>query len=156
VHICALTGGTWAASLATQYVAARLAYHPHLGPWLYHASAAARERFSLVMHALLVAAAVALLTARWRRAVLPFAIGALTAVVARDAPLYSPDRLFVWYAAYHGVAAYRRVFLVAWGVFAIATVAATVAGSRLTAPRLDPTPTGQRQPERHFGDDIIN
>jgi len=156
VHMGALGGGLWAALLATQYVAAQLAYHPHLGPWLYRASDAARGRFSIAMEVSLIAAAGALLTRRWRWGVIPLSLVAATAVIARDAPLYAPDRIFVWYSAYHGVHAYRQLFLVAWSIFAVATVAGTVAAARLLVSSREPTPSAPRQPERYFHDDIIN
>jgi hypothetical protein len=145
----------WAAGLATQYVAARLAYHPHLGPWLYRASSSARARFGLAVVVCAIVAGIALCTRRWRWAVVPLALTTVSAMILRDAPLYSPGRVFLWYKAYHTVAAYRHLFLVAWGIFAVATVAATVAAARLAAMRHEPSMTERRQPDRYFGGDII-
>jgi len=142
--------------LATQYVAARLAYHPHLGPWVYRASAAARHRFSVMIPVCLVAACIALLIRRWRWSVILFLLTAETAVIARDAPLYSPDRVFVWYKAYHGVPAYRQLFLTAWAIFAAATVAATVAIARLAAVRRELTPTAPRPPDHQLSVNTFN
>lgn len=156
VHASALAGAVWAAAFATQYVAARLAYHPHLGPWVYRASASARQRFGLMIPVCLVAAGVVLLTRRWRWSVVLLLLTAATAVIARDAPLYSPDRVFVWYRAYHAVPAYRQLFLMAWAIFAGATVAATVAVARLAAVRRELTPTAPRKPDHQFDADPIN
>jgi hypothetical protein len=156
VHAGAVAGAVWAAAFATQYVAARLAYHPHLGPWLYRASSSARARFSIAIPVCLVAAGIALVTRRWRWAAIPLVLSTATAMILRDAPLYSPDRVFVWYKAYHTVSAYRPLFLVAWAIFAIATVAATIAAAQLAATRAEPVSNEHRQPDRHFDDDIIN
>ena len=87
VHAGAVTGAVWASGFATQYVAARLAYHPHLGPWLYRASSSARERFGIAIPLCLVSAGLALLTRRWRWAVIPLVLAAVTAAIARNAPL---------------------------------------------------------------------
>ncbi len=156
VHAGAVTGAVWASGFATQYVAARLAYHPHLGPWLYRASSSARERFGIAIPLCLVSAGLALLTRRWRWAVIPLVLAAVTAAIARTAPLYAPDRIFVWYRAYHTVSAYRPLFVAAWAIFVIATVAATVAAARLAATRYAPMVSEHRRPDRHFDDDIIN
>ncbi len=120
------------------------------------APSSARGRFGIAISLCLVSAGLTLLTRRWRWAVIPLVLTAATAAIARDAPLYSPDRIFVWYRAYHAVSAYRPLFVVAWAIFAIATVAATVATARLAASRYAPTVGEHRQPDRHFADDIIN
>lgn len=155
VHAGAVIGAVWAAGLATQYVAARLAYHPNLGPWLYRASPSARARFGLAVLVCGIAAGVALFMRRWRWGVVPLVLTTVSAMILRDAPLYSPGRVFVWYKAYHAVPAYRHLFLAAWGIFAVATIAATVAAVRLAATRPEPLMTEDRRPDRYFRSDII-
>jgi hypothetical protein len=156
VHAGAFVGALWAAALATQYVAARLAYHPHLGPWIYRASTGARHRFSLIIPVCLVVGGLVLLTRRWRWSVVPLLLSAETAHIARDAPVYSPVRVFVWYRAYHSVPAYRQLFLVAWAIFATAAVAATIAVARLAAAQHELTPTAPRKPDHQFDPHTIN
>jgi hypothetical protein len=121
----------WGAGLATQYVAERLAYHPHLGAWLYRASAADRPRLGGTVVICVVAAVAVLTTRRWRWGAVPLSLAALTARIARQAPLYSPERVFVWYAAYHGVRAYRQLFEGAWLIAGLVTLAVMVAAVRL-------------------------
>lgn len=155
VHVGVCCAAVWAAALATQYVAARLAYHPHLGPWLYRASSGARGLLKVAAMVFGAVAVIALMRRRWRWGVIPLVLAAVTAVVARAAPLYSPERVFVWYAAYHGMRAYRPLFLVAWTIFAVVTVAASLAVTRLAPVRFDPTPVERRLAERRFGSDIV-
>ena len=83
----------------------------------------------------MIAGGIALMTRRWRWGVVPFSFAAITGTIARSAPLYSPDRVFVWYTAYHGVPAYHNLFVGAWMIFGVATVAATVAALRLCTRR---------------------
>jgi hypothetical protein len=156
VHAGAAGGAIWAAALATQYVAARLAYHPHLGPWIYRASSADRSRLTAAIAACVVAAGIALTTHRWRWSAVPFSLAAITAMIARSAPLYSPERVFVWYTAYHHVAAYRQLFAVAWIIFGVATVAAALAAARLPAHESHPPPLERGPSNRPFGQDIVS
>jgi hypothetical protein len=146
----ALVGVVWSAGLATQYVAARLRYHPHLGPWVYRASAAGRSRLTLVVPLCLLAGAMALMTQRWRWGLVPFSFAAITGTIARNAPLYSPERLFVWYTAYHRVQAYHTLFVGAWLIFGVATVLATLAATHLCAREPRPTPPPRLPPASRF------
>jgi hypothetical protein len=140
-HVAALVGAIWSAALATQYVAARLAYHPHLGPWVYRASAADQSRLKVVMVLCVVAGGIASMSRRWRWGVVPLSFAAITGAIARSAPLYSPERVFVWYTAYHRVRAYHGLFIGACIIFGVASIAATLAALRLCAGELRPTPT---------------
>ena len=134
----AALGGLWGAAVATQYIAARLAYHPHLGPWLYRVSASARGSLGSWRVACALAVIGALLSRRWRWMAVPLGLAALSLTIARHAPLYSPARLFVWYAAYHRVAAYRALFAVAWSMCGVVAIAVTLA-ARAAAGRPEPT-----------------
>jgi hypothetical protein len=152
-HAAMLAGAVWSAALATQYVAARLAYHPHLGPWVYRASSADRSRLKAAIVFCIVAGGIALMTRRWRWGVVPFSFAAITGTIARSAPLYSPDRIFVWYTAYHRVQAYRDLFIGAWIIFGVAAVAASFAARRLCAREPRPTPLPRLPPPSRFGQD---
>jgi hypothetical protein len=152
-HAAALVGTIWSAALTTQYVAARLAYHPHLGPWVYRAPTADRSRLEVVVVLCVVAGGIALMTRRWRWGVVPFAFAAITGTIARSAPLYSPDRVFVWYTAYHRVPAYHSLFVGAWIIFGVATVAATLAALRLCTREPRPTPLPRQPPASRFSQD---
>lgn len=149
-HAAALVGMVWSAALATQYVAARLAYHTHLGPWVYRASAASRSRLKAAVLLCVLAGAMASMTRRWRWGLVPFSFAAITGMIARSAPLYSPERLFVWYTAYHGVQAYHTLFAGAWIIFGVATLLATLAATRLCTREPRPTPLPRLPPASRF------
>jgi len=149
----AAVGVVWAVALATQYVAARLAYHPHLGPWIYRASAVARDRLRVATIICCVAAIMALPMHRWRWGAVLLGFAAVTAIIARQAPLYSPERVFVWYAAYHTVREYRQLFVVTWLICGTVAVVVTIAIMRLTvgdrpSPRAAPTRWDSRALQR--------
>jgi hypothetical protein len=156
VHVGATAGVVWGAALATQYVAARLAYHPHLGPWVYRASVATRDRLRLVAIACCLAGVLALATRRWRWGAIPLGLASITATIVRRAPLYSPERVFVWYAAYHALPAYRQLFAGAWLICGTVALLVTLVVLRLRAggrppQRADPvrrvSPTMPRLPQ---------
>ncbi len=123
----------WAAAVATQYVAARFAYHPHLGPALVHLNP--RLMHGLRWAAAALAACAGLVLSVWglRWLTPPFAIAAASACAAGSGPIYAPHRVFVWYAAYHHIAAFAPIFRAGWLVFAAA--AAIVSGGILAARR---------------------
>ncbi len=123
----------WAAAVATQYVAARFAYHPHLGPVLVRLDP--RMMHGLRWGAAALAACAGLVLSAWglRWLVLPFAIAAVSAYAAGSGPLYAPHKVFVWYAAYHHITAFAPIFRAGWLVFAVA--AAIVSGGILAARR---------------------
>jgi hypothetical protein len=142
-------GAMWGAGLATEYVAGRLAYHPHLGAWFYHAAAADRPRLAWTVIICIVVAVAVLPARRWRWGAVPLSLAALTATIARQAPLYSPERVFVWYAAYHGLRAYRQLFVGAWLIAGIVTLAVTVAALRLATT--DDRIEGEMSPRQRLG-----
>jgi hypothetical protein len=122
----------WGMALATQWVAARLGYHPHLGAWIYRAPPWADRwlRWGSI-GAAAIAGLVLLLAARRRWAALPLALAGLSMTALRGGPVYSPTRVFIWYAAYHRVGAYRPLFGVAWFVLGGTTLALVIAVERL-------------------------
>lgn len=122
--ICAL-------AFATQYVAARLAYHPHLGPWLYRASGTTGARLRIVALGCFAAAVVVLASYRWRWSAVLLVVVAVSAIVAREAPVYSPTRIVVWYTAYREIRAYDGMFTTAAAIFAVSVVAITTAMLKL-------------------------
>jgi hypothetical protein len=121
-------GVMWGASLATQYVAARLLYHPHLGPWLYQAPATARGSVRTAAIASALAAAVALLKRGWRWLFVPLALVAISAMAVWAGPVYAPLRVFTWHTAYRFIPAYYTLFARAWiilgGVALVVTITA--------------------------------
>lgn len=124
----AAIGIMWGASLATQYVASRLVYHPHLGPWLYQAPAAARGYLRTGAIICALAAAIALLRREWRWWFAPLALAAISAMTVSAGPVYAPLRVFTWHAAYRGIPAYHALFVQAWvilgGVALVVTITA--------------------------------
>ena len=126
-------GGLWGLALATQYLAARLVYHPHLGPWLYRAPLAARASLQIWSVTCLVTAVVVLLSRRVQWTTIPLGLAAFSLALARNVRVYSPLRIFAWYAAYHKVTAYRGLFIMAWSIRGL--VAVTIALVALAAAR---------------------
>jgi hypothetical protein len=114
---------TLAASLSTQFVAARLGYHRHLGDALFRASVRTRVWLEAAMALCMVAAVVCLLGRRWRAGVIPLLLLAVTAFVIRDGPVYAPTRVFVWYAAYRRIPGYEHLFTMAWAILAGVSIA---------------------------------
>jgi hypothetical protein len=144
---------TWATALSTQFVGARLGYHRHLGAWLFRAPAAAHMWFGLGSVACVTAALAMLLTVRWRWVALLFAFLSVSALVIRNGPIYAPTRVFLWYAAYRGIAVYAPIFHAAWLILAGASFMLVVATWRLmraaAMPRAPSDP--QRDPSRGAG-----
>jgi hypothetical protein len=122
----------WGMALATQWVAARLGYHPHLGAWIYRVPPVGDRwlRWGSI-GAAGCAGLVLLVAARWRWAALPLALAGVSMTALRGGPVYSPTRVFIWYAAYHRVRAYRPLFGVAWFVLGGTTLALVIAAERL-------------------------
>lgn len=154
-YVGAAVGAVWASALATQYVAGRLAYHPHLGPWLYRAPETDRHRLQLAVATCATAAAMALACRSRRWAAVPLALAAVSAAIVRNAPIYSPARIFVWYGAYRTIRPYRELFVTAWVVFGITLLAVALAAARLTHPHLGSVPAPPPL-DRRSGDHTIN
>lgn len=113
-----LLGVTWASALSTQFVAGRLEYHHHLGNPLFRASDTAREALALMAIACAIAAATCMATRRHWAATVAWLALAITAIVARSGPVYSPARVFVWYGGYRRIPEYGHLFAMAWGIIA--------------------------------------
>ena len=113
---------TWAASLSTQFVAARLGYHRHLGDPLFRASSATKVWLEATAVLCIVAAVLSLLGWRWRAAVVPLLLLAVTAIAAGNGPVYAPARVFVWHAAYQRIPDYEHLFTTAWAILAAVSV----------------------------------
>jgi hypothetical protein len=121
----------WGAALATQYVAAVIGHHRHLGGWLFSASAASRPTFVLAMIVGDIAVLLALASYDWQWACIPLALvtASVQAVVA--GPIYSPAALLRWYTVHNTVATDRAVFRFAWLIIAAVVVLLTTAEHRL-------------------------
>jgi hypothetical protein len=151
VQLYATAGALWGAMLATQYVAACLRYHSHLGPWLYRAGPQTQAHLAAAVVVCLFFALAMLPMHRWRWTAVPLVFAALTARIVRTGAVYSPERVFVWYAAYHGVTSYRHMFFLAWLIVGIVALTITVAALRLGESdrrpdlRWQPTPRALRR-----------
>ncbi|GEM_PF-6811778 len=142
--VCAATAlsTTWGLGLATQYVAIRLAFHPHLGPPAYRVAPAVVHLLPAVA-ACGIAGALALSLLpdrRWTAA--PMLAAAASALALRHGALYSPIRVVAWYAAYRGVPAYSSLFAIAW------VITGTVAAG--TAPTFIRLAARMSRPARPF------
>jgi hypothetical protein len=124
----------WAAGLATQFVAARLGYHPHLGTPLFRASPAMKSWVMAAAVVCIVAAVVCLLVWRWRPAVIPLVVLAATATAIWHGPVYAPARFFSWHAAYRQIPGYGELFAEAWTIFAGVSVTLLLAIWRALRP----------------------
>jgi hypothetical protein len=121
----------WGMGLSTQFVAVRLGYHHHLGtPWLpgplvakgwLDATAVACTGFALAC----------VCTRRWRAGGLAWGVLAVSAMVLRSGPVYSPLRIFVWYGAYRRIPEYTHLFRTAWVILASSSIALVIASWRL-------------------------
>jgi hypothetical protein len=131
MFIVVLLDITWAASLSTQFVAARLGYHRHLGDALFRASAATRVWLEAAVVLCIVAGVLCLLGRRWWAGLIPLLLLAVTAFVIRDGPVYAPTRVFVWHAAYRRIPGYEHLFTMAWAVLAAAAIALWTTSWRL-------------------------
>jgi len=109
--------------------------------------------FGLGSVACVTAALAMLLTVRWRWVALLFAFLSVSALVIRNGPIYAPTRVFLWYAAYRGIAVYAPIFHAAWLILAGASFMLVVATWRLmraaAMPRAPSDP--QRDPSRGAG-----
>jgi membrane protein implicated in regulation of membrane protease activity len=122
---------TWAAALSTQFVAARLGYHHHLGGALFRAPIAAAAWLEGVAVICGVIAVVCLWTWRWRPALLPLLVVAVSTLAVRNGPVYSPTRVFVWYAAYRRIPEYGHIFAAAWVILAASSIVLIMSSWRL-------------------------
>lgn len=122
---------TWATSLSTQFVASRLGYHRHLGDPLFRASLATKVWLEVAAILFIVVAALCMLSSRWRAAVFPLSLLAVTAMAVRSGPVYAPARVFVWHAAYQRIPDYEHLFATAWAILAAASVALFLTSCRL-------------------------
>jgi hypothetical protein len=122
---------TWAASLSTQFVASRLGYHRHLGDPLFRAPLATKVWLEAAAVLCIVGAVLCLLSWRWRPTAVPLSLLAVTAIAARNGPVYQPARVFVWHAAYQRIPDYEHLFATAWAILAAASVALLLTSWRL-------------------------
>jgi len=132
-------GIVWAAAVATQYVAARFGYHPHLGSPILRLSPRTMHVLRWAAAGLAACAGLALWAHGIRWLTLALAVAAASAYVAALGPLYPPYCLFVWYSAYHHITAFTSIFRAGWAVFAGA--AAVSSGGILAAGRAVARPT---------------
>jgi hypothetical protein len=122
---------TWAAALSTQFVAVRLGYHHHLGDPLFRAPNAAAAWLDAAAVICGVVAVVCLWTWRWRPALFPLMALAVSVVAVRNGPVYSPTRVFVWYAAYRRIPEYGHLFTAAWVILAASSIVLITGSWRL-------------------------
>jgi type IV secretion system protein VirD4 len=117
----------YACAVATQYVAWRIAYHPHLGPF----AVVIGPTLAQGSHALGVGlCAVTGLAFGWpesRRAVPFLIVIAATALAVMAAPFYAPHRIFVWLFAYRHAPPLDGVLRDGVEVGGAATIAAVIA-----------------------------
>jgi hypothetical protein len=148
-QVGAIVGAVAAAFFATQFVAARLGYHPNLGPWLYRLPVADRALSRTAAMICGVASLIMLATHRWRWNAVPLGLLAAVGAIAGAAPLYSPTRVAMWYGAYRSIHAYDGVFLTAGGIFCGVIVVVTVAATRLACLVERPVPQPERRAVLH-------
>jgi hypothetical protein len=126
---------TWAASLSTQFVAARLGYHRHLGDPVFRASSATKIWLEATAVLCIMVAVLCLLGLRWRAAAVPLLLLAVTAFAVGNGPVYAPTRVFVWHAAYQRIPDYEHVFATAWAILATVSVSLFLTSWRLLRSR---------------------
>ncbi len=129
--VVALLDITWATGLSTQFVALRLGYHRHLGDPLFRASSATTVWLEAAAILFTVLAVLSMLCWRWRAAAVPMSLLAVTAMAVRSGPVYSPERVFVWHAAYQRIPDYEHLFATAWAILAGASIALLLTTWRL-------------------------
>jgi hypothetical protein len=122
---------TWAAALATQFVAARLGRHRYLGSWLFRTLPGANVWLGAGVVVCTAMAVGMLLSVRSRWAAVPVVFLAVSAVAMRNGPVYAPIRVFVWYSAYGNTRAFARLFQAAWVILVGASLLLVVASGRL-------------------------
>jgi hypothetical protein len=129
--IVVLTDVLWGMGLSTQFVAVRLGYHHHLGNPLVHGPIVAKGWLDAAAVACTGCALACVCTRRWRAGGLAWSALAVSAIVLRSGPVYSPLRIFVWYGAYRRIPEYRHLFNTAWVILASSSIALVVASWRL-------------------------
>lgn len=150
----------WGMGLSTQFVAVRLGYHHHLGTPLLLRPIVAKGWLDAAAVACTGFALACLCTRRWRAGGLSWGALALSAIVLRSGPVYSPLRIFVWYGAYRRIPGYTHLFTTAWVILAALSIALVVAswrlmeqGRRAVVPTDEPNLRRERKPattERTF------
>jgi hypothetical protein len=121
----------WGMALSTQFVAVRLNYHHHLGNPLFRGPIVAKGWLDAVAVACTGFAIACVCTRRWRAGGLAWGVLAVSAIVLRSGPVYSPLRIFVWYGAYRRIPEYAHLFTTAWVMLASSSIALVVVSWRL-------------------------
>lgn len=129
--IVALIDVVWGMWLSTQFVAVRLGYHHHLGTPLVFRPLVAKWWLDAAAVACTGFALACVCTRRWRAGGFAWGALALSAIVLRSGPVYSPLRIFVWYGAYRRIPGYTPLFTTAWVILASLSIALVVASWRL-------------------------
>ena len=129
--IVVLIDALWGMGLSTQFVAVRLGYHHHLGNPLLSGPIVAKGWLDAAAVACTGCALACVCTRRWRAGSLAWGALAVSAIVLRSGPVYSPLRIFVWYGAYRRIPEYTHLFTTAWVILASSSISLVVASRRL-------------------------
>ncbi len=149
--IVVLIDALWGMGLSTQFVAVRLGYHHHLGNPLLSGPIVAKGWLDAAAVACTGCALACVCTRRWRAGSLAWGALAVSAIVLRNGPVYSPLRIFVWYGAYRRIPEYTHLFTTAWVILASSSISLVVASRRLLElgrRAVVPTDESSLHPER--------